>query len=336
MSTRITILGLGLMGGSLWRKLAAEGHQVTGYDVDRGTREEAKIVASTMSNRNADRVVDTVPAAVVGAEIVVICVPVPDVPEVLHAVHEAGYRGLLTDVTSVKGPIQDIIDRKYPATRWVGGHPMVGFERAGFFASTSRMYDDCPWVLCIDEDAKPATAMRDWLTMATLLTSIGCRVVPVTAAEHDQAVARVSHVPHLVASALTQLAAATPLGHLSLTLGAGSFRDGTRVAAARPDRTAAFCGWNASALASELEQLIGRLTQARTILRGAADPTAALHDWLWPGHVVRSTWPPEPGTETTFSALPARLLELGRSGGWVTKVDGHQITGVQPLPTPLR
>lgn len=328
---RITILGLGLMGGSLWRKLAAEGHQVTGYDLDHDSREEARRVAAATSNRHADRVVDTIPAAVAAAEVVFMCVPVPDVEELLHGIHEAGYRGILTDVTSVKEPVRRMVTERYPATRWVGGHPMVGFERSGFFASNVNMYDDCPWVLCLDEDSRPASAMRDWLFLAKLLVGIGSRVVPMTAKDHDDAVARISHVPHIVAAALTQVVASGEMGQLSLTLGAGSFRDTTRVALTRPDRVAAFCGWNAEALAAELDQLIARLRRARARVR-SADPVAELEEWLLPSNIVRNQWPPQPGSSVKIPPTIPKLLELGRAGGWISHIDDNELTGVLPAP----
>lgn len=336
MAPRIAILGLGLMGGSLWRRLAAEGYPVTGYDIDPATRMAARADATTMSNPSAGRIVDTIPAAVADAEVAVLGVWVPDVEGLMHQIHETGFGGILTDVTSVKQPVQDIIDRKYPGTRWIGGHPMVGFSRQGYTSSHGDMYEDCPWVLCIDEDAKPASTMRDWLFLARIFTSIGARVVPITARNHDEAVARISHTPHIVANALTLNAAASPLGHLALTLGAGSFRDSTRVATSSPDRTASFCSWNSDALADELDQLIARLNQARMILRSGSNNTQALRDWLWPGHVVRSAWPPLPDNEVSFAASGQSLLELGHAGGWVRKVNGTQVVAVRPTSIPLR
>lgn len=330
---RITILGLGLMGGSLWRKLAAEGHHVTGYDIDRGSRDEARKVAATTSNRLADRVVDTIPAALAAAEVVFICVPAPDVPGLVDRIHEAGYRGILTDVTSVKEPVHRYITSRYPATRWVGGHPMVGFERSGFYASDANMYDNCPWVLCLDDAAKPASTMRDWLYLASLLTKLGSRIVPMTARNHDDAVARISHVPHIVASALTQLAAAGDIGPLALTLGAGSFRDSTRVAQTRPDRSSAFVGWNAEAVAAELDQLIARLRRARARVK-SDDPVGELRDWLTPGHIVRSAWPAVPGRTVRLPQAVPALLAHGWAGGWITDITDQEIVGVLPEPLP--
>jgi prephenate dehydrogenase len=307
---RVAVLGLGLIGGSLLRRLDALGVDATGYDADPATRDAAGAVGS-------------VAAAVTGTDLVVLAVPLPHAGALLDAVREAGYDGLVTDVTSVKAAPLRIAAERLPGARWVGGHPMAGREQSGFAASDPALFDGCAWVLGLE----PETDLADWLRLAALVTAVGARVVPATAAEHDTAVARISHVPHVVAAALAA-GAADPL---PLALGAGSFRDGTRVAATRPALTAAMCGGNAPAVRAELDSLIGRLTDARRLL-DEPDPVRALTPWLEPGHTVRAGWPPEPGKAEERLATRDALLALGRAGGWVTAVapDGRSVTAVLP------
>jgi prephenate dehydrogenase len=170
-------------------------------------------------------------------------------------------------------------------------------------------------VLCLEDET-------------ALVTGLGARVVPATAAEHDKAVARISHVPHLVAAALAAAAGASPL---ALALGAGSFRDGTRVAATRPALTAAMCGGNADALRTELDALLGRLTVARQLLDDP-DPVAVMTGWLEPGHAVRARWPAEADAPEQLPARVDALIDLGHAGGWITAVspDGTTVTAVRP------
>ncbi|WP_373320362.1 prephenate dehydrogenase dimerization domain-containing protein [Virgisporangium aurantiacum] len=153
--------------------------------------------------------------------------------------------------------------------------------------------------------------------------------MPSTAAEHDRAVAAISHVPHLLAAALAGHAANDPL---ALTLGAGSFRDGTRVAASRPALTAAMCGGNAAATKATLDAVIADLQAARAALDGS-DPIAALEPWLAPGATARLAWPPTAGEPEKFTVDAAALRELGRSGGWITGVatDRRTVTAVRPV-----
>ena len=105
--------------------------------------------------------------------------------------------------------------------------------------------------------------------MARLLTGLSARVVPTTSEDHDRVVAAVSHVPHLLAVALAT-AVADPL---AATLAAGSFRDGTRVAASAPELTAAMCGGNAAHVLDALDAVLGELDQARDSL-DSDDPIA--------------------------------------------------------------
>jgi prephenate dehydrogenase len=320
----VAVLGLGLIGGSLLRALAAAGHAVLGFDADPATRATARTAAALAAPTARWEVAGTVRDAVATADLVVLAVPVPGVADVLTALAATRPDVLVTDVTSVKGPVRSLARER--GIRFVGGHPMAGREVSGFGASDPELFADCAWVLCLESDTDTA----DWVALAAVFTELGARVVPATADEHDRAVAAVSHVPHLLASALA-LAAAEPL---AAALGAGSFRDGTRVAASRPDLVAAMCGGNAAVVGPALDAVLGRLTAARAAL-DAEDPVAALQTWLSPAHSARTGWPPAAGSVENLPARPEPLVALGRAGGWVTAVaaDRRSVTAVRPLRT---
>ena len=308
----IAVIGLGLIGGSLLRALTAGGHRTIGFDADPGTRRLARSAGH--------RVGDSTAATVAGADVVVLAVPLPVVPGVLDEL--AGYAGLITDVTSVKGPVRDLAAAR-GLRRFVGGHPMAGKETSGFAATDPDLFAGCAWVLCLEPRADPrGTDLSDWLTLAELYTALGARIVPVTAAEHDRAVAEISHVPHLFASVLAGQLAGNPLAG---TLGAGSFRDGTRVAASRAELTAAMCGGNAAATGAVLSRLIGELATLRELL-DADDPVAALSPALRPASDLRRVWPGAAGRPGRIPAEAEPLLELGRAGGWVVAVAPDRAT----------
>lgn len=339
--------GLGLIGGSALRALAAAGHRVRGYDADPATRAAADQAATGSAadqaatgtgGTGAWQVAGSLAEAVDGAELVLLAVPLPALPEVLDELATTGYAGLVSDVTSVKGPVLDLVHRRPgnsrpggrgpgtgTAVRFVGGHPMAGREVSGFAAADPDLFTGCAWVLCLEPESTP---VDDWLPLADVITGLGARVVPTTAAEHDRAVAAISHVPHLLAAALAARAATDPL---AMALAAGSFRDGTRVAASPPALVAAMCGGNAPTVAPVLDEIRSALTQARAALDGD-DPIGALRDWLAPGYAARSGWPPHPGDTVELAATPEKLLELGRTGGWVTAVvpDRGTVTAVRP------
>ncbi|WP_239117979.1 prephenate dehydrogenase [Paractinoplanes ferrugineus] len=303
---KVAVIGLGLIGGSLLKALAAAGHAVTGYDTDPVTRELAGAA-------------DSIAEAVEGAEIVALAVPLPGLPGVLGELARlgdeagpAGHGALLTDVTSVKGPVRELA-AEHGIRRFVGGHPMAGKETSGFAAADPELFDGCAWVLCLEPGE---TDLADWLTVAALCTAMGARVVPATAAEHDRAVAGISHVPHLAAAAIARRLVGNPL---AATLGAGSFRDGTRVAATRAELTAAMCGGNAAAVREVLAAVIDDL-QLRLAELGEPDPVGALVPALREAGDARRAWPARPGPATVAPAGVEELLALGRDGGWVTAV----------------
>ncbi|WP_163512432.1 prephenate dehydrogenase [Fodinicola acaciae] len=310
---KISVLGLGLIGGSLLLRLRELGYEVSAYDIDARTREAAGAAGS-------------VAEAVDGAAIAVVAVPLPAMEEVLARLGH--FDGVLTDVTSVKRRPAELVAKVLPEVRYVGGHPMSGTERSGFAAADPGLFTGRAWVLCLDEGTK----IDDWLALADVYTGLGARVVPATAAEHDEVVAAISHLPHLVANGIA-VGADAPL---ALGLAAGSFRDGTRVAATRAELTAAMCGGNSEALAARLDALIAELSEARRLL-DAPDPIAALTPWLARGQRVRADWPPAAGDERTEAATAEGLLALGREGGWVTAVlstvadNGQSVSTVRPV-----
>jgi prephenate dehydrogenase len=325
----VAVIGLGLIGGSVLRALAGAGHRVLGYDADPITRATARTAAARAPADGRWQVTANPADAVAHAQLVVVAVPLPAVGAVFDELAGVGYTGLVTDVTSVKGAVRDLVDTRLRGgygrlAGYVGGHPMAGKERSGFESSDPALFADAAWVLCLEPD----TNLGDWLELAVLVTGLGARVVPATANEHDLAVASVSHLPHLVAAALAAEVAGDPL---ALTLGAGSFRDGTRVAASQPGLVAAMCGGNAEALLAALDGMTEALAAAREALT-TANPIPALRPYFAAGHAVRAQWPPRPGSSMELPTDPDTLLRLGRVGGWITAVapDRRSVTAVRP------
>jgi prephenate dehydrogenase len=321
----IAVIGLGLIGGSLLRALASAGHRLRGYDADPATRANARTAAAQAPARARWQVTGALPDTVAGAELVVVAVPLPAVEAVFDQLVAAGYAGLVTDVTSVKAPVRALAADRLPRLAgFVGGHPMAGREVSGFGAADPDLFTGCAWVLCLEPD----TSTTDWLVLADLYTRLGARIVPTTADEHDRAVAAVSHVPHLLAAALAASVAGDPL---ALTLAAGSFRDGTRVAAGTPALIASMCAGNPATVGPALAVVSAALAEADAALR-ADDPIEALRGWLVPGAEVRSGWPPRPGSRRELPVDREVLLRLGRAGGWLTAITAERRTVSAVLP----
>ena len=226
---RVAVIGLGLIGGSVARRLA-RGHDVTGWDTDPATRELAAAAGLAVAAGVED--------GAAGADVTVLATPLAALATVLTALSTTDCP-VLTDVGSVKAPVLAAARAAGLADRFVGGHPMAGTERAGFAAADPALLDGAAWVLCVEDD----TDLTAWLRVAELVTGAGGHAVPCRAADHDDAQARISGLPHLLALALAVAGAAG--GPLAGALAAGSFRDGTRVAGSRPELVAGLCDSNA-------------------------------------------------------------------------------------------
>lgn len=258
----VCVLGLGLIGGSLLRAAAATGRQAWGYNRSPHAVDAARDLgfdATTDLAATLERAADA------GA-IVVIAVPMPAVEGILEAVAEHAPDVALTDVVSVKSEVAAAVAAHGLSRRFVGGHPMAGTAESGWDASTADLFRDAVWVVTVDE----GTDAEVWQEVADLALDCGSVVVPAESGEHDAAVARISHLPHVLAEALALAGAAG--GDLALGLAAGSFRDGTRVAATAPALVDAMCEANATALLGALDETLAVLTAAREQL---ADGTTA-------------------------------------------------------------
>jgi prephenate dehydrogenase len=196
----------------------------------------------------------------------------------------------------VKVPVLGVLGARY-GRRYVGGHPMCGTERSGHEATDPDLFTGARWAVCLE----PHTDLARWLRVAEVALAAGAEVVPVTAQEHDAAVAAISHVPHLLAAALA--AAAADAGPLALNLAAGSFRDATRVAGSDPGFVTAMVEGNAGPVAAALDRVRGQLDRPWPELVAA-------------GHAVRSAVVEQRPVRVPLER--AALLSLGRAGGSVT------------------
>ena len=223
----------------------------------------------------------------------------------------------LTDVASVKGSVADKVQRLCPDARYIGSHPMAGTQFSGWSAGSADLFDGAAWVTCLDEDSD----LEVWQDVAALALAIGSRVVPAEAAAHDDAVARISHLPHLFALGLAQVAAAG--GSLALSLAASSFADATRVAATRPELIRAMCEENRTALVGAMDEALGLLGVAR----GSLASTGSLQKITSGGHDARLAYERR-GDDLSALTLSGedlidQLLSVGAAGGHVTGIAGN-------------
>ena len=251
-ATPLFVIGLGLIGGSLVRA-AAPHRQVTGWS----PTEQTRAAAAADGYRVAESLDGMLTAARGGGRPGRHGRPGHHVPAIVARVNAMAPKVRLTDVASVKAPVQELAERLAPRTRFVGGHPMAGTAHSGWAAGHRELFRDAAWVTCVTDD----TDEDVWAEVATLALACGSRVVPAEPEAHDRSVARVSHLPHLLALALAQVAWEGSL--LDMALAASSFADGTRVAGTRPELIRAMCEGNRDGLIAAMDDALGILGVAR-------------------------------------------------------------------------
>ncbi|MFF0541636.1 prephenate dehydrogenase [Nocardia thailandica] len=308
-SAPVCVLGTGLIGGSLLRAAVAAGYTGFGYNRSAPGAAAARADGFDVSGD----LPGVLRRAASTDALLVLGVPMPAIDHLLAEIATFAPGCALTDVVSVKGPVLDAVREHGLDRRYVGGHPMAGTARSGWDATDADLFRDAVWAIGVDE----GTHAETWLRVARLALDCGSVLVPVRAEEHDGAVARISHLPHVFAEALA--AAGTAGGPLALGLAAGSFRDGTRVAGSAPDLVRAICEPNAAALLRVLDESLAALTAARDSLR--ADGTLGpLVDAGYSGRVdFEDRQRPEitgiaPGEHDWLD----RYAEAGRAGGVIT------------------
>ncbi len=257
----ITILGSGLLGGSLALAIAKleEPPKVSLWARKAQTAEAAaKLGIADVTNDLA--------TAVKEANLIILAVPVGAMTDLVASCLEVGLADdcLITDVGSVKRvphcKLAPLLKGRH--IRFIGSHPMAGSERNGLSAATDMLFQNAACLLTNDSGAPPSQAAaleRFWKT-------IGCRTAWMSAAIHDELVARVSHLPHLVAASAARVCLKDPSEG---RFGGGGLRDTTRVAAGNPEMWAEIVIENREALIGLLEESIDDLKEILTHLKGA-------------------------------------------------------------------
>jgi prephenate dehydrogenase len=281
----VAIVGVGLIGGSLGAALRAlpDAPRVIGIDAD----EAAAVIA--LDRGVLDEAIGPLAAdeALRAADLVVIATPAAAVETWLRRLAGIGYAGLVTDVASTKADIVRTARAVLPGPAcFVGGHPMAGSERSGVAAADADLFRGAYYVLTPDVDTDAEAYGR----LHQLVTSIGARVISLAPDAHDEAVAAISHVPHVTAAALANVADARAHGGSDvLRLAAGGFKDMTRIAAGSPDLWTGICLDNRDAVVRALAELRAQLEQFASLL--GDDDRAGVRAWLARAADVRRSLP---------------------------------------------
>ena len=227
---KITLIGLGLLGGSLGmalrkRRLAGS---VVGFVRRAASVEECRECgAVNLATLDLKR-------AVAGAELIVLCTPLAQMRDLVEQMLPALKPGaIVTDVGSVKGSVvRDLEARVAMAgAHFVGSHPMAGAEKMGVAAARADLFDGAVCVVTPTRKSNPAAVRK----VEQLWKSVGARLLKLTPKAHDELVSRSSHLPHVVAAQLANLILGPEHSKEHGMLCANGFRDTTRIASSSPE-----------------------------------------------------------------------------------------------------
>jgi prephenate dehydrogenase len=259
---KITIVGVGLLGGSLGlavkrRRLARE---VVGY-----VRRAASVV-ECRKRRAVDLATRDLRDAVANADLVILCTPLAQMPSLTRELLPALKHGaIVTDVGSVKAGVvrglESLIHRA--GAHFIGSHPMAGAEKTGVAAARADLFEGAACVVTPTKRSNPAALQK----VERFWKGVGGRVLRLKPEVHDALVSRSSHLPHVVAATLANLVLDPAYPKTQAALCANGFRDATRIASGSPEMWRDIVLANKRNLRHSLGNFIGELRRLQRALQ---------------------------------------------------------------------
>jgi prephenate dehydrogenase len=208
--------------------------------------------------------------------------PIGGMPEVAEQIADVVARdAVVTDVGSVKQPVVERLGSIFRGrAEFLGSHPMAGSELAGLDAARGDLFEKAMTILTPDEGTREETIEA----LANFWQSVGCRVAVASPRAHDEAVALISHLPHLAAAALVQTALRE--NPAALDWRGNGFLDTTRVASGPPAMWAEILIENREAVKRAVHAMIENLSEVTKLLD--ASETGAIEDYLAQAMLTRN------------------------------------------------
>lgn len=263
---KIAVLGPGLLGGSVG--LAIRARDLGEVSFWGRSEERLEVVREAGFRASSD-----LSEIVADAELVILATPIDFFADLAKQLVAVGGDFLVTDVGSVKGQVHrgagEILAQG--GLQFVGAHPMAGSEKCGFGEARADLLDGASCLVTDDGQADEAAVAR----LAGFWESLGCRVVSISPTEHDQVVARISHLPHILAAVGAQVGLRN---REEGSLGGGGLRDTTRVAGGDAAMWTGILLENKAAVISEVARATNELAHLRKTLEAGSE--ADLRNWL--------------------------------------------------------
>lgn len=261
MIERLCIIGVGLIGGSLARALKRAG--ACGDVVGCG-RDEASLLRAVELGV-IDRYHTDPAAAVEGADVIVLAVPLGTMESVMRVIAPAvGAKAVITDVGSAKGSVVAAAEAAFGKVpgRFVPGHPIAGTEKSGVEASFAELFRGRRVILT----PLPGTDADAHRQVRRMWESTGAEVVDMEVGHHDEVLAATSHLPHMLAFALVDTLARMHEKAEIFRYAAGGFRDFTRIASSDPAMWRDICLANREAVVAMMDRFSGDLAELRNAI----------------------------------------------------------------------
>jgi prephenate dehydrogenase len=259
---KVTVVGVGLLGGSLGlalkrRRLAGE---VVGFVRRLASVKECKALGAVdLATRDLKR-------AVTGADLVILCTPLAQMRPLVRQMLPALKPGaIVTDVGSVKGSVVRDLETLVAkgGAHFIGSHPMAGSEKTGVAAARADLFVNAISVVTATPNSNPAAIRK----VERLWKSVGSSVLRLAPEAHDELVSRSSHLPHVVAATLANFVLSPEHPRQQRLLCANGFRDTTRIASGSPEMWRDIAFANRDNLVRALEKLTGNLDAFKRALR---------------------------------------------------------------------
>ena len=253
----IGFIGLGLIGGSIAKTIRKfhPDYRLIAFDKDRSALAEA------VSLNVINGICDIEDEQLYNCDYLFLCAPVEFNVEYMEKIKASlGENCILTDVGSVKNVIHEKVTKLGLEGRFIGGHPMAGSERSGFSNSSDHLLENAYYIITPGGEV----ALEKISDFTELISSLGAIPLVITAEEHDFITAGVSHLPHIVASALVNLVNLLDNdAQYMKMIAAGGFRDITRIASSSPIMWEQICLENQKNISTVLDEFIRMLIQIR-------------------------------------------------------------------------
>lgn len=297
-TVKVGIVGFGLIGGSIAKALRRYNEQgmgesyyaITAFSHDEHILDlalEADDIARAalipkIGSKAWEEILSGV-QAIFEQDILILCLPVEWIPSVANLVAKHS-PCLITDVGSVKSAVVEACQ----GLNFVGGHPMAGSERTGYLCSSASMFENARYVLSMPEDSL-ADSLETKVLLEDYVHALGAMPLWLNAKTHDALVAKVSHLPHVVASALVNTALTDDARDLAILLSAGGFRDITRIASSDASLWAGICLESGNHLIQSIDEITRTLSRVKEAVQ--AKDLASLEDFFQSANTSRQLIP---------------------------------------------